>query len=333
MGMETCSQCYQCVGSLEWPPRETQHLRHRVRSRAVRQDRRSRRRGERPVAPAHGARPRRPAVHAAVCADQARQARCRAGRGAAGPVDRHRQPRVPGEHLARSLPGSTTPPGSSTNIYLVESDGLYARPTAVHRRPGRAPALPGADARGARVLPAHEFPAAPRALARLARGTRAVVAAFDLQARPGVRRHQVGDDHPQHRLPGRVRRGRRGRSRSRHRRLSTPPGRPQGRDHQRAQAGHPACRLRDHRQPHVRARNHHAALRHGDGAGAGGARQRGARHPERRRLRGMGSAPRPLPADPFHAAGNRAARPSSSAISCCARTSGPPTGACRCSAS
>ena len=26
------------------------------------------------------------------------------------------------------LPGSATPPGSSTNIYLVESDGLYARP-------------------------------------------------------------------------------------------------------------------------------------------------------------------------------------------------------------
>ncbi len=118
-----------------------------------------------------------------------------------------------------------------------------------------------------------------------------------------------------------------GRSRSRRRRLSTAPGRSQGRAHQRAQARHPARRLRDHGEPDLRARDHHAALRHGHGAGAGGARQRRARHPERRRLRGMGSAPRPVPADPFRRRSEIVnARPSSSAISCCARTCRPTHG-------
>ena len=333
--METCwhRNATSASGSLEWPPRETQR--------------------SAPSRPKSCPSPR-PAVSPtwrAPCRASSRRAattsgcscRCMRRSGATSSMPRGSR----GCRACRSSPAATStastsgahacPAHHAPRFFDKHLPGGVRRAVraaqAVHRRPGRAPPLPGAHARGARVLPAHEFPAAPGALARLARGTRAVVAAFDLQTRPGVRRHQVGADHPQHRLPGRVRRGRRGRSRSRHRRLSTPPGRPQGRDNQRAQAGHPARRLRDHGQPDVRARNHHAALRHGDGAGAGGARQRRARHPERRRLRGMGSAPRPLPADSFHAAGNRQKGRAQAQFPAAPEPAGPSTGACRCSAS
>ena len=118
------------------------------------------------------------------------------------------------------LPGSATPgiPGRVGRAVCATQ--------ALHQRPRRAPPLPGADARRARVLPAHEFPAAHRAFARLARRVRAAVAALELQGRSGVRRHPLGADHPQHRLPGRIQRHRRRRPRSRLRHLSTSPGRP-----------------------------------------------------------------------------------------------------------
>ena len=83
------------------------------------------------------------------------------------------------------LPGSATPglPGRVRRAVRAAH--------AVHRRRRRASPFPGADARRARMLPAHEFPPAHRALARLARGLRAAVAALELQARSGVRRHAV----------------------------------------------------------------------------------------------------------------------------------------------
>ena len=181
-------------------------------------------------------------------------------------------------------------PGSATPVYLVESDALYARPTLYTNDPDehrRFLVLTRAALECCRrmnfrphIVHSHDWHTAFAPLWLRSNykhdpvfaGTKSVMTIHNIGYQGAFGASDVA------------------RSRSRRRRLSTSPGRPQGRQHQRAQARHPARGRRDHREPHVRARDHHAAVRHGDGAGAGRARQRRARHPQRRRLRGMGSA-------------------------------------------
>jgi starch synthase len=169
------------------------------------------------------------------------------------------------------LPGSTTP------VYLVESDALYARPTLYtsdadeHRRfliLTRA-ALECCRRMNFRphIVHSHDWHTAfaPLWLRSIYKTTR-------------YSRGEVGHDHPQHRLPGAIQRSRRRRSRSR------PDAYLLHQDDLKAGQINALKHGILHADavttvsPTYAARNRHAALRNGHGAGTRVTRQRGARH-------------------------------------------------------
>ena len=223
------------------------------------------------------------------------------------------------------LPATPTA-GSSTNVYLIESDALYARPSLYTSDPDehrRFLVLTRAALECCRrmnfrphIVHSHDWHAAFAPLwlrssyrqDPLFAATRSVLTIHNIGYQGDFSASDVADLDLG---PGR---------------LSTAPGRSQGR-HGSTRSSTASCTpMRHHREPHLRARDHHAALRHGHGAGAGGARQRGARHPQWRRLRGMGSAARHSTCRSISDRRTSRRRPSSSAISCCAQNLQPTTG-------
>ena len=130
-------------------------------------------------------------------------------------------------------------------------------------------------------------------------GFPAAVPEDSLCARAAVCQLEVRADHPQHRLSGRHsarlhrRSGAAGRGGAARCRGSAV------RRHQLLENRDKIRRHGDHREPHIRARDHRDIARDGHGGDAACARDSCRRHLERRRLSGMGSAARSAPQGAF----------------------------------
>ena len=158
-------------------------------------------------------------------------------------------------------------------------------------RHGALPSSPTAHCAFARML---DWVAADHSLPRLARGAGPVLLKTRLLSRRAfLRAGELGTDHPQHRLPGRL-------SPAPGRRISASlPQRPAGnrRRPQFPARWHRRRRCAHHRQPEPCGGNPHARIWQGSRPTAAPAAQPAGRHPERRRLLRLGSR-RPIPACP-----------------------------------